>query len=114
MEITFLYFKGCPNSRPALDLLKKVIKEMNINGDIKIVEIKSEEEALKYKFLGSPSIQLNGIDIEKERRNDPPSFGCRMYKAKNGFTGIPPKEMIVQAIKEMTSPKDNKVDQNLE
>lgn len=100
MNICFLYFKGCPNSQKALDLLKEVLKEKNIDEEIKIVEIKSEEDARKYGFLGSPTIQINGLDIEKERRDDSPSFGCRIYRTKDGYSGIPPKDMIIRAIEE--------------
>lgn len=100
MKIRFLYFKGCPHSEPALRLLKEVLREMNIEEKIEIIEINSEEEAKKYNFLGSPTIQINGLDIEKERRNDPPVLGCRMYKTKAGYSGIPPKEMIKKALEE--------------
>lgn len=100
MNICFLYFKGCPNSQNALDLLKEILKEKNIDEEIKIVEIKSEENTKKYRFLGSPTIQINSLDIEKERRNDPPVFGCRIYKTKDGYSGIPPKEMIIRAMEE--------------
>jgi len=41
------------------------------------------------------------LDIEKERRNDLPVFGCRVYKAKEGHIGIPPKDMIIRAIEEV-------------
>ncbi|MEO0096358.1 MAG: DUF2703 domain-containing protein [candidate division WOR-3 bacterium] len=99
MRIRFLYFKDCPNAEPALRLLKKVLKEMKINEEVETIEIKSEKDAKRYNFLGSPSIQINGIDIEKERKNDPPMFGCRVYKTPDGYSGVPPAELIVKAIK---------------
>ncbi|WP_434578691.1 DF family (seleno)protein [Thermoanaerobacterium thermosaccharolyticum] len=100
MQISFLYFEGCPNSEPALNLLKEVLNEKGIKGEIELIEIKSEEDAYKYNFLGSPSIHINGKDIEKERRNDDPFYGCRIYKIKDRNYGIPPKEMILNAIDE--------------
>ena len=42
--------------------------------------IQNEEEAKAVHFLGSPTIQINGLDIEPERRNDPASFSCRTYQ----------------------------------
>jgi len=98
LKIRFLYFKGCPNARPALKLLKEVLKEKNIKDKIEVIEIKSEEDAKKYKFLGSPSIQINGLDIEKQKHNSPPVFGCRVYKTKDGYSGVPSKEMILKAL----------------
>ncbi len=99
MKIRFLYFKGCPNVKPALKLLKEVLKEKGIKDKIEVIEIKSEADAKRYKFLGSPSIQINGLDIEKEKRKSPPVFGCRIYKTDDGYSGIPPKQMIIKALK---------------
>ncbi|AST58326.1 DUF2703 domain-containing protein [Thermoanaerobacterium thermosaccharolyticum] len=100
MQIRFLYFEGCPNSEPALNLLKEVLNEKGIKGEIELIEIESEEDAYRYKFLGSPSIYINGEDIEKERRNDEPLYGCRVYKTIDGYSGIPSREMILYAINE--------------
>ncbi|MDI3309974.1 MAG: hypothetical protein QJR05_00865 [Thermoanaerobacterium sp.] len=52
MQISFLYFEGCPNSEPALKLLKEVLSEKNIKDDVDTIKIESEEDAYRYKFLG--------------------------------------------------------------
>ncbi len=70
-----------------------------------MVEIKSEEDARRYHFLGSPSVQVNGLDIEKERRNDPPVFGCRMYKTEEGYSGVFPRERLEAALNEVKGEK---------
>lgn len=62
-------------------------------------EIASDEEAIRRAFLGSPSIQIDGLDIEKDRRKDPPYFGCRLYQTARGSRGIPPLAMIIEAIR---------------
>lgn len=103
MKIRFLYFKGCPNAKPTLNLLEQVCEEKGLNEKIEVIEVRSEEEAKKYNFLGSPTIQINGLDIERERRNDLPLFGCRVYKNKASSTGVPPKEMIIEALEETIS-----------
>lgn len=71
MRIRFLYFRGCPHAETALNLLKEVLREKGVEEEIEIVEIKSEKDAKKYHFLGSPSIQVDSIDIEEERCNSP-------------------------------------------
>jgi hypothetical protein len=104
MKIHFLYFKGCPNAEPALKLLKQVCcEEKGLDGKIEVTEVRSEEETKRYNFLGSPTIQINDLDIERDRRNDPPVFGCRVYKSRAGSTGVPPREMIVEALEEAIS-----------
>lgn len=95
MKIRFLYFEGCPHKDEALELLHQVLEERGIEGEIEMVEVRPEEAASEG-FLGSPTIQINGRDIEKERRGDPPYYGCRIYP---GGRGVPPKEMIMEALK---------------
>ncbi|MHA1790648.1 MAG: DF family (seleno)protein [Candidatus Helarchaeota archaeon] len=100
MNIRFLYFEGCPNQEKALNLLREVIKSKGIDENIEIIDVKSENETKRYKFLGSPSIQINRKDIEKERRNDQPLFGCRVYFYNGKYQGVPPKKLIEKAIDE--------------
>ena len=58
---------------------------------------------MRHHFLGSPTIQIDGRDIEAGRRGDEASFTCRVYKALNGFSGVPPKQMLIDAITEAMS-----------
>jgi len=40
MKIRFLYFKGCPNAKPALKLLKEVLKEKGIKDEFSGIPLK--------------------------------------------------------------------------
>jgi len=100
MKIRVLYLKECPNAGPALNLLRQGLHAKNVKEEIEVIEIRNEEEAKKHKFLGSPTIQINGRDIEQEKRAAPTFFGCRIYESGNGYSGVPPKEMIINAIEE--------------
>lgn len=66
--------------------------------NLQVLEVTNHEEAERYHFLGSPTIQVDGADIEVVRRNDSPVLGCRVYHSGQGIAGVPPKEMIVGAI----------------
>ncbi|WP_290596199.1 MULTISPECIES: DF family (seleno)protein [unclassified Archaeoglobus] len=98
VKVRFLYFEGCPHAEPALKLLRETLKELNVQGEIEITEVKTLEDAERYNFLGSPTIQINGLDIEKRRRGERAVMGCRIYE--NG-SGVPPKEMIIEAVREL-------------
>jgi glutaredoxin len=100
VEIKFLYFSGCPHSEKALALVREVLAELHIQDYPRSIEIDNESDALANRFLGSPTIQINGKDIETSRKVDSPLFGCRIYKTASGLTGVPPKEMILAAVKE--------------
>ena len=49
-------------------------------------------------FFGSPSIHINGRDIEEERKNDKYLYGCRIYRTDKGTSGVPSKNMIEDAV----------------
>ena len=95
MKIEVLYFEGCPNHPPAVELAKGVVAELGVDASVEVVEVKSEADAKRFHFFGSPTIQVDGVDIEPEARARTDfSFSCRMY----GGAGLPPREMIVAAI----------------
>jgi len=99
MEIELLYFEGCLTYLKALQNLREVLGEEGISGEVKIIMVGSEEEAEELKFLGSPTIRIDGIDIDKSAlgRTD---FGikCRLYFIDGEFLGYPTKEMIRRAL----------------
>jgi len=98
MHIRLLLFKGCPSGPKAEEVLKQVLAEEKISDPIEIIDVPDIDTAVREKFLGSPTIQINGLDIEPSRQNDPPCHGCRLYRTPEGASGVPPKELIRSAL----------------
>jgi glutaredoxin len=98
MVIRVITFEGCPNCQATRDLVEKTVQQMHVNASIEDIQIANEEEARRYRFLGSPTIQIDGQDIEADRRDDRASFSCRVYRTRNGITGVPPTDLLVEAI----------------
>lgn len=95
-KIECLYFEGCPSYKQALDYLKEIIDEEKLDAYIELVLVESPEDAQKVGFQGSPSIIIDGIDLED--KNDGFSFNCRLYDIDGELTGIPSKEFIRKKI----------------
>jgi hypothetical protein len=96
MTIEVLYFEDCPNYARAVERLKAVLKQEGLPAYVSEIEIKDESAARALKFFGSPTIRVNGLDIEVESRNlNQTGFACRRY-----LGGLPAEEMIRKAIKE--------------
>ncbi len=101
MKIELLYFEGCPSYQTALKCLEEVIKEQKLSVHVEMVKTESDEEALKNRFLGSPSIRVNGLDIEpcaQERGKF--SICCRLCPEAGKIAGWPSKDLIRHAIEE--------------
>ena len=105
MNVRLLGFKGCPSAAPAGEALRRVLTEEGVDVEIEKVEVPDQETAKRHRFLGSPSIQIDGLDIEESRRADPPAFSCRIYRAEEGETGVPPEDMIRAAVSRARGPK---------
>ncbi len=100
MVIRVLTFEGCPNCAATRNLVEETVRELHLQADIQAIMVSDEAEAGQYGFLGSPTIQIDGRDIEAGRRKDRPSFSCRVYRTAGGITGIPPRQLLLDAIEE--------------
>lgn len=96
MKIEVLYFEGCPNYQPTVDRLKGVLRHDGVPEEISVIEVKDAETAKVLRFLGSPTIRINGLDIDLECRNVVDSgLACRRYVG-----GLPSEGLIRAALRE--------------
>lgn len=99
MKIEFLYFEGCPNHKQALDNLKKALNELGLEERIEVINIHDNDEAIAKCFLGSPSIRINGKDLEHADEADTDySMRCRRYKSESRVQGYPEPELVRAAL----------------
>ncbi len=95
MKIQVLYFEGCPNHQPAVDMARSVVAELGVDTVVEEVEVKTQADAERLHFFGSPTIQVDGVDIEPEAHSRTDyAFSCRMY----GTEGVPPRAMLIGAV----------------
>src|SRR5712691_8602010 len=70
MKVDILYFSGCPNHVPAVDRVREVLKQEGTPADMVEVEVKDAATAQQVGFLGSPTIRVDGQDVEPAARVD--------------------------------------------
>lgn len=99
MKVEVLYFEGCPNHAPALEMVRRVLDRENIDAEVRSIVVPDENTAGSLRFLGSPSIRVDGMDIEPGRQADPPFFGCRTYSVEGRMVGVPPENWLVKALR---------------
>jgi copper chaperone CopZ len=96
MKIEVLYFEGCPNHKPAVELARDLARELAVPAEVVEVEVVTPDDAKRLRFLGSPSIRIDGVDVEREARHRTDfGFTCRLYSGK----GLPNREVVVAAIR---------------
>jgi mercuric ion transport protein len=104
MRVEVLYFEGCPNHAPTVERVRAELMSRGVTEEIEEVEIHNQSQAEARGFLGSPSVRIDGLDIEGEARNLK-SFGmsCRTYLEGAVRSGLPSNELIRRALNEQTS-----------
>jgi hypothetical protein len=100
MRIEVLYFDGCPSHEALLPRMHEIIERAGISTEIDLRKIADDAAARRERFLGSPTVRVNGRDIEPdaERRTD---YGlkCRLYRAPTGLSGQPHEELLKAALR---------------
>lgn len=99
MHIQFLWWDGCPSHPEAWQRLQDVLAELQVDAHIERILVTSDEEAEKYGFPGSPTILVNGEDIDPNASRLPSRLACRLYFQETGRPSpLPSHEMIRRAI----------------
>lgn len=100
MKVEIFYFADCPNHQLAVERVKEVAQQEGFSPAILEIEVPDAEAALRLQFLGSPSIRVNGLDIEPAARSVK-DFGlmCRTYGDGCCHSGLPSHELIRSAIR---------------
>ena len=95
IQIEVLYFDDCPNHQPTVERIKSVLHEEGCEAKVREVLVPDLDTAQRVNFLGSPTVRVNGIDIESAAQNRS-DFGlmCRRYTG-----GVPDRELIRTAIR---------------
>jgi hypothetical protein len=104
MKIEVLYFDGCPNHKAAMERVRQVLAEEGLSAKVLEVNVSEPAIAQKVGFLGSPSIRVNGLDVEPEARRER-AYGmmCRTYAVNGRREVLPSREMLRQAMREENS-----------
>lgn len=88
--VEILSFEGCPNGDAAVSLVEDVSSELSVDPEIRVVTVADAEDAVGKRFLGSPTVRVNGVDVEPgaDGRADF-VMGCRVYRTAAGYAGTP-------------------------
>ncbi len=94
MRIEILYVPGCPNYQPTFERLQAVLASESVKAGIQGIPVTTDVEAKTLLFPGSPTVRVNGEDVEPHETSVP-SLACRLYENRSG---IPSEELLQIAI----------------
>jgi hypothetical protein len=100
-RVDILYFEGCPNHEAARGLVERVAAELGVDPVINDVEVPDAKTAVRLRFIGSPTVRIDGRDVEPgvEERTDY-VLSCRVYRGEDGFVSQPDERWVRAALVE--------------
>lgn len=99
MRIELLYVPNCPNHAPALHILRDVLSEQDVADEVREIEVSDPAQAASLSFLGSPTIRIDGRDVEPRMpESGHHGLSCRTYLVDGKRQGVPRREWICEAI----------------
>jgi hypothetical protein len=103
-HVEILYFEDCPNHEETRTLVERVAADLRIEPEIEKVEVEDAEAAQRLRFLGSPSVRVDGRDVEPgaDARTDY-VLSCRVYRREGWFSGQPEEQWVRHALAEARS-----------
>jgi hypothetical protein len=108
MTLELLYLPGCPNHGPAVELVRNVLQTEGVRAELTETPIISHEEAMARAFPGSPTLRINGQDVEHSASGRfEVGFACRTYWIDGQPQGVPPRFWVERAIREARRQETN-------
>ena len=83
--VEFLYWRECPSWRRALRLLREEMSSAGLDPEsLRVREVDTEEGARQEEFVGSPTIRVDGADVQPPGPDEPVGLNCRIYRRRDG------------------------------
>jgi hypothetical protein len=84
VSIELLWWAGCPSYDEALAGLREAVADLG--GDPETIvsrEVRTDDEADAERFVGSPTIRVDGRDLFAPT-DEPTGLSCRVYRRRDG------------------------------
>jgi hypothetical protein len=96
-KVELLLWSGCPSHPRALADLREAMGELGMDPEVVVVrEVTSDEQAQAEGFVGSPTIRIDGLDIQPPPEGEPTGLTCRIYHRRDGRVSPTPDPLDVR------------------
>lgn len=102
-DIQFIWWQGCPSWERALAMVREQMAAHGLDDErLEVVEITDEANAKRYGFPGSPTIRVDGEDIQPPDPQQAGGLTCRVYRRRDGrISPLPDPEDLRDAFARM-------------
>ncbi len=100
IDVEILYFEGCPTFEPTRQMVERALAgEAGV--ELRLVDVGAAGGESPRAFLGSPTVLVNGRDIDPSAEaTDNRQLCCRIVRDESGVRDTPPVEWLEAAIEQ--------------
>jgi hypothetical protein len=99
VRVEILVLEDCPYFEPTVTLVERAISETGVMARIELVVVTNEPQARIKRFLGSPTVRVDGLDVEPGASDhDDFGVGGRLYRTARGLCGWPDEDWVRDAL----------------
>lgn len=85
LDIELLWWEGCPSTDRALAELRAALTDVGLpDAEVRMREIRTDQDAAEAEFRGSPTILIDGVDLVGADPDDTAGLTCRVYRRRDG------------------------------
>src|SRR4051794_38657677 len=97
VEVEVLWWEGCPSTEETVELVRDQMGAAGLDPATPAVrEIRTDAEAAAEGFPGSPTVRVDGRDID-DPGGQPIGLTCRVYRLADGRISALPDPAVVAA-----------------
>jgi len=96
--IEVLVVSGCPGTELAIARVREATEALGIETNLRFVIVENDEQARTQGFIGSPTVRVEGEDVEEGIGNRPLGLACRLYRSEDLVERAPPLAWIHAAL----------------
>lgn len=90
--VEVLMVSGCPGTELAIARVREAAEALALETNLRFVIVENDEQARVHGFVGSPTVRVEGVDVEEGIANRPLGLACRLYRSE----GIDGAEELVE------------------
>jgi hypothetical protein len=99
VRVEILLLEDCPYADATMALVERAIADTGVPARIELVVVTNEPQAHLKRFLGSPTVRVDGRDVEPGASLlDDYGIGGRLYRTERGLCGWPDEAWIRDAL----------------
>ena len=96
--VEVLVVSGCPGTELSVARIREATEGLGIETNLRFVIVDDDDQARALDFRGSPTVRVEGRDVDEEAGERPIGLSCRLYRDGETVEQAPPLAWIRAAL----------------